>query len=130
MAEILAYCGYVGVTMFYPLQLYSAFTRRNLNLGLWPMISLVIGLALLGASFWMTGILAYKLGNSIGLTCAIVLLALKVKEGMFSSDTAKEISPFHEQPCFPTGETGGKVKQRETPCQTSASAPAKVAGDP
>ena len=80
VSEILAYCGYVGVTLFYPLQLYSAFTRRNLNLGLWPMISLVIGLALLGASFWMTGILAYKLGNSIGLTCAIVLLALKVRE--------------------------------------------------
>jgi len=97
VSEILAYCGYVGVTLFYPLQLYSAFTRRNLNLGLWPMISLVIGLALLGASFWMTGILAYKIGNSIGLTCAVVLLALKV---------------------------------RETRCQTSASAPAKVAGDP
>ena len=37
---------------------------------------------------------------------------------MFPSDTAKEISPFAE----PT--------KGETPCQTSASAPAKVAGDP
>ena len=38
-------------------------------------------------------------------------------EKMFSSDTAKEISPFAEP-------------ERETRCQTSASAPAKVAGDP
>ena len=80
MAEILAYCGYVGVTAFYPLQLYSAFTRRNLNLGLWPMISLVVGLALLGASFWLTGILPYMIGNSIGLVCAVALLVLKVRE--------------------------------------------------
>lgn len=80
MAEILAYLGYIGVTAFYPLQLYSAFTRKTLNLGLWPMVSLVIGLALLGASFWMTGIVPYMIGNSIGLVCAITLLGLKMRE--------------------------------------------------
>jgi len=38
---------------------------------------------------------------------------------MFSSDTAKEISPFHEQPCSTSLETGGKVKHGSNQLQPS-----------
>jgi len=79
MITLLGYVGYAFVVAFYPLQVFEALARKNLNLGFWPLISLVVGLAVLQVSFVLNGVAPYALGNGLGLFFSVVLLGLKVR---------------------------------------------------
>ena len=78
MVGILGYVGYAFVVAFYPLQVFEAVTRRNLNLGLLPLISLTLGLVVLQVSFTLSGVIPYIVGNGLGLFFSVILLGLKV----------------------------------------------------
>jgi hypothetical protein len=79
MQELLGYVGYGFIVAFYPLQLWAAIRGKTLDLGVWPLTSLVIGLVVLEASFWLSGVVPYFVGNTIGLVCAMWLLFLTRK---------------------------------------------------
>jgi len=77
MTALLGYLGYAFVVCFYPLQLFEAIKGKNLNLGLLPLISLVLGLALLQVSFVLAGVIPYIVGNGLGLVFSMALLGIK-----------------------------------------------------
>ena len=77
MTALLGYLGYAFVVGFCPLQLFEAIKGRTLNLGLLPLISLVLGLALLQVSFVLAGVIPYIVGNGLGLVFSTALLGIK-----------------------------------------------------
>lgn len=76
MVTILGYVAYAFICLFNPIQLLFMVRRKNVNLGAWPLASLVLGLALLSVSFWYVAVPTYVIvGTAVSLLgCAANLL--------------------------------------------------------
>lgn len=76
MVTVLGYVSYFFICLFSPVQFVAMLRGKNINFGVWPLVSLSIGLALLSLSFFFVTVPMYVLvGQYISLTFTLLLLA-------------------------------------------------------
>ena len=77
MTTQLGFLGYVFITLFYPVQLVGMIARRNVDLGLLPMVSLIIGLSLVQYAAMRDGAPVYiRIGNAVAFAFGLAILIL------------------------------------------------------
>lgn len=83
LVSALGYLSYFLIVVFSPLQLVIMLHGRSVNLGVWPLVSLTLGLFLLQASFFWVSVPTYVIVGNLTSACftAINLAYVSLKRG-------------------------------------------------
>ncbi len=90
---MIGYLGYFFLLVFYPVQLFGMISKRNIDLGILPMISLSVGLMLLQFSYVGHSIPHYiVVGNATSLIFSCIILTVVYLKDRYVQTSRKEVS--------------------------------------
>ena len=79
MVDVFGYVAYFFIVLFSPMQLFLMAKGKNIDLGVWPLASLILGLVLLqGTFFYVTVPLYVFVGTATSLTFTAAIAACVV----------------------------------------------------